>query len=307
RFEGIWRISAKVRARMEALDVALVPEGGDELTTLDRNVALVCKALRMAREDLDRVRKEGGAVALEAALRDLSEAQAALERVGRLSAIGEMAAGVAHEISQPLTTMSMTLDLMSMDEAPRVTVDRGDLSTLQDMVDRIKAIADQLRSVSRQGQDRKREWVAPRLIVEQAMRVLAPHLRLNDVEISVDVPIELPKIHVNPVEMQQVLINLAMNGIDAMAGKSRKSLMVRGLSDAKRITLSVSDLGNGVPQELHEKIFTSFFTTKDPGKGTGLGLSICKRIVDRYGGTIGLVSNSDGSTFVVELPATPRA
>jgi two-component system sensor kinase FixL len=254
-------------------------------------------------------------------VRDLSEQRAAeqsaralehrLAHVGRFNLMGEMAAGIAHEINQPLSAIA------TYAQAGKRVLQRGspDVAMLADICNKID---DQAR---RAGQviDNLRKFIRKQDIETQSLdvnRVIRDVLELIEVDAhSEGIPVhlhaaeELPKVRADAVQLQQVLLNLTRNSVDAMrggVGKERGIVIAtdRGANGGVRVT--VTDHGHGVSAQLGENIFHPFVTTKRDGLGVGLAIS--KTIVHSYGGTLDYADNPAGGTiFTVALPAEQAA
>jgi len=132
-------------------------------------------------------------------------------------------------------------------------------------------------------------------------------LRLREIEVTVDLGREEPVVVGNPIQLEQVFINLLTNARDAMADSPRKAIRISSSVGPAIVEVAFADTGDGIPPGLERRIFDPFFTTKDVGKGTGLGLSITYGIINEHGGMISVVSPpGEGATFLIQLPlATP--
>jgi signal transduction histidine kinase len=128
-------------------------------------------------------------------------------------------------------------------------------------------------------------------------------LRLREIDVTVDLGSKEPVVVGNPIQLEQVFINLLTNARDAVADSPRKAIRITGSVGFEAVEVAVADTGNGIPPGLERRIFDPFFTTKEVGKGTGLGLSITYGIIQEHGGTISVVSPpGDGATFLIHLP-----
>ena len=228
----------------------------------------------------------------------------------KLAAVGEIASGVAHEINNPLASVAgyaeEMLDLIS--EKPVWEADDlrelGEaLKTILEQAQRCEEITRSLLNFARQG-----EWEAipTRLndLIEKTIHLMDPDLRLNRTKVVKDIDPALPLVETNPAQLQQVLLNILKNGIDAVAHKGDYGLIkVSSRAEDGLIRIEIGDNGRGIPGKNMEKIFNPFFTTKAPGKGTGLGLSICDRIMRKLNGAIEVRSQlGSGTIFILSLP-----
>jgi two-component system sensor kinase FixL len=252
-------------------------------------------------------------------IRDLSEEQAAedearqrreqLAHVDRLHLLGEMTAGIAHEINQPLTSISL------FSQAGKRFLEAGSFERLPDIFDKLSqhalragTIIEQMQSMTRRRESKKTIVDCGELI--QDIRQLAEaEARIHDIEIELDIKAKLPMVAVDEVQIQQVLLNLLRNGMEAMQSNncSTESTIllrtaVRANGDAE---ISVVDSGGGVSEKVASRLFTPFSSTKD--SGMGMGLSICRAIVIAHGGQLDFINNeSGGATFLINLPAAER-
>ena len=225
---------------------------------------------------------------------------------GKLASIGELAAGIAHEINNPVAIMveeaGWCEDLLDegMEGDQRVEFRRA-FQQIQTQGRRCKEITHKLLSFARKTDARV---VAVQLndVIEEVIGLLSQKARYANVEVQVELQEDLPVIRASVTEMQQVLMNILHNAVDAMA-KTGGSIRVTSRVDSGMIRLSIADTGPGIPAVDVDRIFDPFFTTKPVGKGTGLGLSICYGIVKKMGGRIDVESQvGKGATFHVLLP-----
>lgn len=239
------------------------------------------------------------------ALYDKSEL-GALIRSGRLMALGQMIAGVAHEINNPLNHILLAAGELA--DEPAVTGDATEyLQMIQRNSHRIRDLVKQLREFARPTEFERRPLDLNQLLRE-ALSFFATRFRNNNIALVEDLAAELPKIQGDPVRLQQVIVNLIVNAEEAMEDQAEpKEVRVATCAlPPDHVGLSISDTGSGVPEAMKEAIFDPFFTTKSPDRGTGLGLSISKSIVDLHQGTIAVADNprGRGTTFTIEFPRT---
>jgi two-component system, NtrC family, sensor kinase len=233
---------------------------------------------------------------------------------GKLASLGELAAGVAHEINNPVAIMveeaGWMQDLMSEDQevfaqTPNHREYERALSQIQVQGRRCKEITHKLLGFARRS-EAPSQPVQINDLVDEVLAILGRPASYANVILKRQLEPELPLVAASPAELQQVLINLLNNAIDAME-QSGGEVWVRTMSEPGRgIVLSVADNGPGIPEAVLPRIFDPFFTTKPVGKGTGLGLSICYGIVDRLGGRLEVQSSpGKGAAFLMHLPASP--
>jgi signal transduction histidine kinase/iron only hydrogenase large subunit-like protein len=231
----------------------------------------------------------------------LASTQEALIQSEKLASMGQLAAGIAHEVNNPLSVVLMYSHLL-MDEIDGSSELHEDLSLIAREADRCKKIVSGLLQFARQNKtDRKQ--VDMKSLVENSIRSVGPP---DAIRVIVEHSMDDPIAYVDGDQVMQVLINLISNACDAM--ESGGVLTVRTGDDDGRVFARVSDTGAGIPEEKRKKIFEPFFTTKQIGEGTGLGLSVSYGIVKMHRGDITVESNDDpsqgstGATFTVSLP-----
>lgn len=226
-------------------------------------------------------------------------------RAAKLAALGELAAGVAHEVNNPLAVIEGYLEVL------RGVRSSGDLALLDEAVEKISQASDRaaeivrgLRKLARDDAVAPLERRSLRAIVEQTLDLYRHRLRSRGVELrlALDADAQVP---VRASELSQVLVNLINNAVDALEGLPERWIELRSeRRPAGRIGLRIQDSGPGIPPELAERLFDPFFSTKEVGKGTGLGLSISLGIVRDLGGTLQLEDAPGGACFLVELPVS---
>jgi len=237
---------------------------------------------------------------------ELKKTQAHLFQVGKMRAMGELVAGVAHEINNPLMAADTFLHVIQ-ENIPEGDPNRQRLELIEKCHSRIAKIINHLKDFSRQSKldFRQIDVSEP---VENALMITGQQLLNHGIRVLKDFQPDLPKIRGDSTQLEQVFLNLIANAKDAMeASKRKKELTIRtslirhsGWND---IEIAFQDTGAGIAEENREKIFEPFFSTKEVGKGTGLGLSICYGIIEAHGGRIEVESRiQEGTTFRVILP-----
>lgn len=230
----------------------------------------------------------------------LRQQQDALLHTEKLAAMGRVAAGIAHEITNPLASMDSVLQLMQRNPG---TQRPESLSALREQIQRIHRTVRQLTSYAHPGTGRL-EHVAVEDVVRAALDVLSFNRRLERVAFETVVDPGLGSVPLNPQAMQQVLTNLIINALDATNETPAPSVRVHARRDGAECVIEVADNGVGIAPENLGRIFEPFFTTKPVGQGTGLGLPICARLVREQRGTIAVSSQPGiGTTFTIRLPA----
>jgi len=222
----------------------------------------------------------------------------------KLSAIGQLIAGVAHELNNPLASVLGFADyLVESGDVPAHLAEP--LRVIQQEAQRAAVIVRNLLTFARR-QERDRRQLAIGSVLERTIALLRNQLLGLHVEIALEVDAGLPEIDGNLNQLQQVFLNLANNAAQAIASAGRPGLVrVHARHRLDGVAVDVSDDGPGIPEALQQRVFEPFFTTKPEGEGTGLGLSICQGIVKEHGGRLTLQSvPGQGATFTVELPAS---
>lgn len=225
-------------------------------------------------------------------------------QTSKLASIGTLAAGVAHEINNPLTILIGYIEMLQSmldrdDIEPEVFKDR--LTTLLDSSFRIREIINGLKLYARADVD-KNEILDINEIVEITTRPIKNIYLKDKVEIEVSFASKFLKITGNRGKLQQIVMNLVSNSFDAFDGHSGK-IKINTFKKGKNAIIEVSDNGCGIPPNALEVIFDAFYTTKPPGKGTGLGLSICFSIIEEMGGAIDVSSKvGEGTKFTIKFP-----
>ncbi len=225
-----------------------------------------------------------------------------LFQTSKLSALGEMAGGVAHEINNPLAIIQMTAKALLDEKNPEQKVIDERLNSILKTVGRINKIVLGLIAFSRDGSADPKQVVKVSQIIEDTLALCQVRFRVDGVKISVESDGSDASILCKAVEISQALLNLLNNARDAVSGAEKKWLTIRSRSLGEQVEIAVIDSGPGVPTEIREKIFQPFFTTKDVGAGTGLGLSVAFGIIESHGGKLTLDTHAPNTTFVITLP-----
>lgn len=232
----------------------------------------------------------------------LREAQQALIQSAKLATLGQMSAGINHELNQPLSAIRTYADngrlLLRKGRAPEVA---DNLEQILALTDRMAKIGSQLKLFSRKTSGELSALpLAP--VIEGAARIAAPLLAKSDGQLKVDVPPDLA-VRANDVLLQQVLVNLLGNACQAIAGRPQRWIELSARKMGDNVVTRVQDTGPGIPSSDLDLIFEPFFTTKDAGEGLGLGLAISARIASEMGGALKAVPCPTGACFELRLPA----
>jgi PAS domain S-box-containing protein len=302
-------------AYVASIDPGAVRSQGEslELRNIDKQGATIWCNLTMSA-----VRNPSGALSyfigvIEdiSARKGLEEREAthrqALCRVGRISTMGEMSSAIAHEVAQPLMAISTYVGgaLERLDKAPsEIAPLRRALSEISRLADRAGRIIERVRDFSRQ-QSATVQPVDLRAISGAALGMIEPDRKANGVKVEVRIGCDVPCARGDPVEIEQVLINLVVNGIEAMRDTprgDRRLLVTVEQAGPNQVQVAVADRGTGLGETDMSRLFDPFYTTKEGG--TGLGLSMSRTIVESYGGRIWAEPNAEGGAqFTFTLPS----
>ena len=232
---------------------------------------------------------------------DEREVSRRLFHAEKMSAVGQLAGGVAHEINNPLGGILAFAQIMSRDLG-RGAEDQENLRLITDAAVRAKKIVESLLHFSRRPREEKGPVDLVR-VVDDSLFLLQSQLKTGSIEVVRELEPAVATANANQV--QQIVVNLVVNALQAMNGDG-KIVVSTGASGANHVRLKVSDSGPGMKPEVARRVFEPFFTTKPEGQGTGLGLSICYQIAEEHGGSIRLEQSPErGACFVLELPAAP--
>lgn len=231
-----------------------------------------------------------------------------LQQASKLASLGELAAGIAHEINNPVAVMIEEAgwigDVMDEDEfgdTENVKEIRRSLKQIKSHGIRCKEITHKLLSFARKTDPIEKE-VQINDTIREVTELLEQHAKFDNIDLKLDLAKDLPTVMVSPTEMQQVLINLINNAIDAMESKKSGSVKITTWSANNWVLMDIADTGQGIPLVDHNRIFDPFFTTKPVGKGTGIGLSTVFGIISKLDGKISFDSKvGEGTTFHIQL------
>lgn len=232
----------------------------------------------------------------------LRKTQTELVQAGKLAALGQMSAALSHEFNQPLAAVkSYAENALKLLERNRTPETRENISRISEMTDRMASISKHLRNFARRPMEKVRP-VPLVQIVNDAIGLLQPRLRGSGAKLNFAQPDDEVWVMGGHIRLQQVVVNLLTNALDAMKDRQPAQIDIALQTDADTCVLSVRDYGTGVSEEEMGQVFDPFFTTKQPGEGMGLGLSISYNIVKDFGGTL-RVSNHDegGAVFSIDL------
>jgi len=269
----------------------------DEIGDLARALASMTENLRQSRADMVRLNGE-----LEGKIVQLERTQAQLVQSEKLASIGEMAAAVAHGLRNPLASLRAAAQLVR--RHPESPSSGEHLDAIIEEVDRLDRRIRDLLSFSRPAPYRPMPESLARL-VEGLLPAFAQPLREHRVELQVAMASDLPDVQVDPMQLEQAVVEVVSNALDAMPAGGHLSIRgstENGAVDPAEVTLEVSDTGPGIPEQVLASVCEPFFTTRQ--EGTGLGLAIAKRYVEQNGGRLEIESRiGEGTTVRIRLPA----
>lgn len=278
--------------------------GSAEAVRLARAFNRMATLLRAEREALTQ-----RLVELERTTHELKRTQGQLIHGEKLASVGRLAAGVAHEIGNPLTAISGLIELLRMGDLER--------AQHQEFLQRIAAETDRIHGIIRELLDFARhdgpkaeleQRCELQLAIDDAVNLVRPQKESRDIQISVDVQAGLGEVVGSRARLTQVVLNLLLNAIDALQGRGQIAISARLAAEADAALLRVSDDGPGIAPEIAQHLFEPFSTTKPAGKGTGLGLAVTHTIVEGLGGSISAGNGEKaGAWFEVRLPRTAPA
>jgi two-component system C4-dicarboxylate transport sensor histidine kinase DctB len=241
----------------------------------------------------------------EVALRtaELREAQEGLVHAAKMAALGQMSAAMAHEINQPLTAMQMQLGSLRLllDSGRQADVREG-LQRIDGLLQRMAGLTGHLKTFARKSPAGLSERLRLSDVLDQALQLLAPRIRSENVELHCEIEGEAMVLG-DAIRLEQVLLNLLHNALDAMASAETRQLHIRIQRQADTCLLSVADSGGGIAAEALDHVFEPFFTTKPVGAGLGLGLAVSYGIVRELGGSLEAANGEQGAVFTLRLPA----
>jgi signal transduction histidine kinase len=295
------KLLAMTGAYKDGFMVPALPESSkNEIGDLTRSLSHMLRRLDENKREL-----QSHISSLEKANRDLRQAQDEIIRSEKLASVGRLAAGIAHEIGNPIGIILGYLDLLNSGDI--METDKKDfLNRIESEIIRINRIIRQLLDFSRPSSGEPEE-TRIHALVKMTLAMLEPQPMMEGIRTTLELKSEKDTVLADPNQLQQVFLNIIMNAADALnesKGKgSLKQLTIRSERIQGRIELRFSDNGPGISEKELLRIFDPFYTTKEPGKGTGLGLSVCYRIVEGLKGKIRAESKADeGTTIIVSFP-----
>ena len=264
------------------------------------------------------IQSKGRGYGIVAVTVDITESlvkESQLIQASKMSTLGEMASGVAHELNQPLSALQIGTDFIFNMVKQGQEIPQSELivvsEQMREQIDRAVRIINHLREFGRKAEIKRKEVYINKPI-EEVFILLSQQLKLRRIKVVLDLNDDLPPIMGDMNRLEQVFINLVINARNAMEEKKKQFvereteniLTIKSFQKDGQVVVTVTDTGTGIPDNMKDKIFEPFFTTRQVGKGTGLGLSISYGIVKDYGGTIEVESEvGKGASFKITFPA----
>jgi signal transduction histidine kinase len=278
------------------LDYPVTASSRDEIGELARAFGRMTDNLRQSRSDMLRLNNE-----LERKISQLERTQAQLVQSEKLASIGEMSAAVAHGLRNPLASLRAAAQLVQ--RHPEAPSSAEHLHAIVEEVDRLDRRISHLLSFSRPAPFHPLRESLPR-VVEGLLPAFSEPIRERGVQLDLDIPADLPDIRVDPMQLEQALVEIVSNALDAMPDGGRLRIGASNNTTEAgpgEVSIEVADTGPGIPEKLLPSVCEPFFTTRQDG--TGLGLAIAKRYVEQNGGRLEIVSRPGGTIVRVRLPA----
>ncbi len=278
-----------------------------QLTSLGNQAAIALRkaqitdSLRKSNAELEQRSKE-----LEASIEELKSTQRQLVQASKLASMGTLTAGIAHEINNPLAGIKLfAQNTRRAQNEGRLETEKmlENMEKISALVDKAAKIIEHLRTFSRQASG-DMKLIGVNKAVEDSLSMLLEQLKLQNIEVLLQLEENLPQVRGDINQIEQVVLNLITNARDSLDKIEDKKISLRTYQDDESVVIEVTDSGSGISPDILENVFDPFFTTKPVDKGTGLGLSISHGIVELHGGEIEVESEPDkGSTFRIKLPA----
>lgn len=232
---------------------------------------------------------------------ELEETQSQLMQAEKIASLGRLAAGVAHEINNPLAGILIYAELLLRDMTDQ-DPGRPNVEEIVTQTLRCQKIVTRLLDFSRQSLG-ERALFDPNSIILRCVDLVKHQAMFHNIDIVLNLDAQLPRIIGDPGQLHQVVTNLLLNAADAMSAKGRITIASRPNRAQDGVILTFADTGEGIPAQIRDKIFDPFFTTKPQGKGTGLGLAVAYGVIQRHGGSIEVINPpGGGACFTIRLP-----
>jgi signal transduction histidine kinase len=277
-------------------------EAQDELERLNKGLEeIVDKRTEVIRVEVNE--RKAAEAALQASVDEVKTMSQQLWQAAKLATMGELASSIAHELNNPLATVSLRIESLTAQTSqddPR----RRELEIIGQEVERMGNLVSNLLQFSRRSQPQI-STVNVCDEIEKTLELIHYHLRKNNIAVAREFKPEGPLIHADRQQLRQLFLNLFTNASDAMPEGGTLTIRVTKHPEEKQICIEIADTGVGIPPEILPKVLEPFYTTKPEGKGTGLGLAICRRIAQAHNGTLNITSEGgpgNGTRVCITLP-----
>jgi len=295
-------VTATKRIAEGDLDQAVKVHSRDEIGYLAVNFNKMLASLRSMKgqlQDWAHTLEEK----VEARTEELMVVQAQMAQTEKLASLGRLSAGVAHEINNPLGGI-MTFSMTALEDCGTDHPMHETLETIAKQAMRCREIVKGLLDFARQSET-SASLVETNPVVDNTLSLLEKQAMFHNIETLRNLQQDLPLVFIDPYQLQQVIMNIVLNAVDAMEESGRLTVETERDEEAGEVLIRISDTGKGIPDEVMPYIFEPFYTTKEVGQGTGLGLAIVHGVINRAGGRIDVTSSKSGTTFTVRLTAAP--
>jgi len=292
------RVEGELKKYREHLE-ELIKERTDELNTVNRQLKKEVSGRKNAEESLENSFSELGEV-----YKRLAQSHSQLIQAEKMGAVGTLAAGIAHELNNPLMAI-LNFSSYCLKKTDKKDRRYSFLKDIELETGRCIEIVSYLLTFSHSEQDGEEAFQSEDLarIIQRVVSILSYRIEKEKVSLSTHIPEDNPQIWVKVGSIQQVILNLLTNALDAVEESQKKEIKIEAHPDGDCVNLTVANTGRGIAPEIMTKIYDPFFTTKPVGKGTGLGLTISRNIINAHGGDITCESKPGlGTTFKITLP-----
>ncbi len=294
-----WRLAVSISSPIRKLEkVTKKIAGSDFSETIEVTGSDEVASLQISFNQMEENLRDAMS-ALEQTISQLQEKQTRLVEAEKLASIGKLAAGIAHEINNPLTSV-LTFSSLLLEQCPPSDPRHAKLKMVVKETTRVRNIVRQVLSFAKEAPLRTEKINLNQPVTEIVESLIAQEA-FQGIELALDLAEGLQDIFIDPVQIGQVVLNILLNATHAIVPPGK--IWVATRAEGNFMELSISDTGKGIPEENLQKIFDPFFTTKDKSRGTGLGLAVSYGIIKKHGGDIEVRSKvNEGSTFIVKLP-----